>query len=87
MSNRSRSSQDLIKEAMKEVAELPPGSDVAGFITKKVRELETLFANEVTETRANASKKAGFSPSPMPSLHAPEDGPGQKNAPKDDRSP
>lgn len=66
LSKLPRSSQDLIHEAMEEDAWLHPGSDVAGFITKKVRELEAMFANGVTQSREDASQEASFSPSAMP---------------------
>lgn len=84
MSDRPRSSQELIEKAMEEVAKLPPGSDVAGFITRKFKELGPLFAKELAETRETASQEADFSPSAMPQLRSRGDETGQEAAPQDD---
>jgi hypothetical protein len=86
MSKSSRSIEKFLKEIDEEVAKLPPGSDVAGFITRKHTELGEMLAQRVTHKREAASKEAGFSPSALPSLPAPDDEAGQDAAPEDGSS-
>lgn len=62
MSDLEQSIERFIKEIDEEVAKLPPGSDLAGFITGKHRELGKMLARRIAEKRENASQEAGFSP-------------------------
>ena len=86
MTDHSRSSKDFFAQVKDEVAKLPPGSDVAGFITRKAQELQALFAEEVTRAREDASQEADFSPSGMSPLRMPDDEAGEDAPPKDDSS-
>lgn len=75
--------EQLLAEIDREVAALPPGSDVAGYITRRHRELGELLARRVAETRQAASSEAAFPPSGMPGVRAPGDAAGGEAAPED----
>ncbi len=65
--------EEFMAQVRKEVAALPPGSDVAGFITRRCQEMNELLAQDLADTRHDASQEAGFPPSGMPSLRPPGD--------------
>lgn len=83
MTDRSRSPKDFIAQVKDEVTKLPPGSDVAEFITRRNQELQALFAEEVARAREDASQEADFSPSGMPPLRMPDDEAGEDAPSKD----
>lgn len=87
MSEKSRSIEEFLAELDREVAKLPPGSDLAGFITKRHAEFGEMLARRVVENREAASREAGFPPSGVPTLRPPGDEAGEDAPGKDRRSP
>lgn len=83
MSDSEQSIEKLLKEIDEQVAKLPPGSDLAGFITRKHREMGEMLARRVAGKREDASHEAGFSPSGVSPLRAPGDEAGEDSSPKD----
>lgn len=61
-----RSIEQFVAEIDREVAALPPGSDVAGYITRRHRELGEMLAQRVAKGRETASKEAAFPPPACP---------------------
>ena len=86
MSSKEQSIEKFLKEIDEEVAKLPPGSDIAGFITRKHREMGEMLARRVAENREDASQEADFSPSGMPPLRSSDDETGS-DAAKEDGGP
>lgn len=58
----TRSIEQLLADIDKEVAALPPGSDLAGFISKRHREIGELLARRVVDQRLAASPEAASPP-------------------------
>lgn len=84
MSDSPRSIESFLAQIDKEVAALPPGSDLAGFITKRHRELGEMLARRVAQKREAACEQADFPPSPMsPVRPADGDEAGSAHPPKD----
>jgi hypothetical protein len=86
MSDSDRSIEEFLREVDEQVAKLPPGSDLAGFITRKHREMGEMLARRVAGKREDASHEAGFSPSGVPPLRARGDEAGEDSSPKNDGS-
>lgn len=78
--------EELMAQIRKQVAKLPPGSDVAGFITRKAAEMNALLAQEIAAQRQTACDEAGFSPSAVPPLRPSGEQAGEKPAPPHDPS-
>lgn len=87
MSNSEQSIEKFLKEIDEQVAKLPPGSDLAGFITQKHRELGEMLARRVAANREAASQEAGFSPSGMPPLQSSGDETGPDASREDGGTP
>lgn len=83
MTDSSRSIEEFLADVDRQVAELPPGSDLAGFITRKHRELGEMLARRVAEKRGDASKEAVFSPSGVPPVRSPGAEAGEEPPPQD----
>lgn len=83
MSDSKQSIEKFLKEVDEQVAKLPPGCDLAGFITQKHRELGEMLARRVAEKREDASQEADFSPSGVSPLRASGDETGPDAAPED----
>jgi hypothetical protein len=62
----SRSAEELIADLKRQAAKLPPGSDVAGFITRGVQRISQQFAQDVADARAAALPQAEFPPPGVP---------------------
>lgn len=87
VSNKEQSIEKFLKEIDEQVAKLPPGSDVAGFITQKHREMGEMLARRVAKKRDDASKEADFSPSGMSPLRSSDDETGSDASKEDGDSP
>lgn len=87
VSNKEQSIEKFLKEIDQQVAKLPPGSDLAGFITQRHREMGEMLARRVAENRQAASQEADFSPSGMPPLHSSNDETGPDASKEDGGSP
>lgn len=87
MSNKEQSIEKFLKEIDEQVATLPPGSDLAGFITQKHREMGEMLARRMVEKREAASQEADFSPSGMSPLRSWGDEAGEDASKEDGGSP
>lgn len=84
MPDDCRSIEEVLAEIDREVAELPPGSDLAGYITRRHRELGQMLARRVAQGRQDASKQAAFPPSAVPEVRPRGDAPGEQAQAQDD---
>lgn len=84
--SESRSVEELIADLKRQAAKLPPGSDVAGFITQGARRISRQFAQDIADTRSAASPQAGFPPSGMPEVRPSGHASAGASPPKDDPS-
>ena len=78
--------EELFADLKRRAAKLPPGSDVARFITEGAQAITQRFAQEIAEARQTASQEAAFSPSGVSPLQPGGDAAGGEAAPKDDPS-
>jgi len=78
----TRSIEQLLADIDKEVAALPPGSDLAGFISKRHREIGELLARRVVEQRQAASPEAASPPSGVSEVQPSGDAPSGEATPK-----
>lgn len=87
MTDSRSTPEDFMAQIREEVRKLPPGSDVAGFITRKCAEMNRLLAQELAEQREEAaSDEADFPPSAMPPLRSSGDEENKGAAPPHDPS-
>lgn len=73
-----RSVEELIADLKRQAAKLPPGSDVAGFITRGVERISRQFAQDIADGRSTASEGAAFPPSGVPEVRPRGDASGGK---------
>lgn len=81
----TRSIEQLLADIDKEVAALPPGSDLAGFISKRHREIGELLARRVVDQRLAASPEAASPPSGVSEMQPSGDAPSGEATPKKGR--
>lgn len=84
MPDRSLSIEEFLAQTDAEVKKLPPGCNLAAYITARHRQLGEMLAQRLTEQREAAHQEADFSPSGVPPVRPAGDAPGQGPAPADD---